>query len=131
MKFIYFPDKKSVNLAIKNDDPLLVLLSYDGKIGIVSNIDDAMEHVILLKKVGRKETEIDSFFRLVVNRQGADWTFVCPANYQGIKDRIKRIEKFYVDGHRIIEEGLKLLGYDVPIKIPLRFRRHFTELGGK
>lgn len=131
MKFIYYPDKRTVNKAVKNDDPLLVLLSYDGKAGIVSNIDDAMEHVILLKKVGRKETEIDSFFRLVVNRQGADWTFVCPADYQGIKDRAKRIEKFYNVGHKIIEEGLRQLGYDVPIKIPPRFRRHFTELGSK
>lgn len=131
MKFNYFPNRRKVDQAIKNDDPLLVLLSYDGTIGIVSNIDDAMEHVILLKKVGRKETEIDSFFRLVINRQGADWTFVCPADYQGIKDRTKRIEKFYSDGHQIIEKGLQELGYSVPIKIPDRFRRHFTELGGK
>jgi hypothetical protein len=131
MRFTHFPDKKGVNKAIANDDPLLVLLSYDGKTGIVSNIDDAMEHIILLKKVGRKETEIDSFFRLVVNRQGADWTFVCPAGYQGIKDRMKRIEKFYADGHKIIEAGLKQLGYNVPLKIPPRFRRHFNELGGK
>ena len=64
MKFTYFPNKNAVNKAIKNDDPLLVLLSYDGETGIISNIDDAMEHVILLKKVGRKETEIDSFFLL-------------------------------------------------------------------
>lgn len=131
MKFVYFPDRKAVNQAIGQDDPLLVLLSYDGKTGIVSNIDDAMEHVILLKKVGRKQTEIDSFFRLIVNRQGADWTFVCPADYQRIKDRTKRIEKFYGDGHKIIEHGLKQLGYKVSITIPPRFRRHFNELGGK
>lgn len=131
MKFVYFPDRKAVNQAIGQDDPLLVLLSYDGKTGIVSNIDDAMEHVILLKKVGRKQTEIDSFFRLIVNRQGADWTFVCPADYQGIKDRTKRIEKFYTDGHKIIEQGLKQLGYKVSVTIPPRFRRHFNELSGK
>jgi hypothetical protein len=131
MKFTYFPDHKTVKQAIKNNDPLLVLLSFDSKIGIVSNIDDAMEHVILLKKIGRKETEIDSFFRIVLNHEGADWTFVCPADYQGIRDRGKRIEKFYNDGHKVIEAGVRQLGYDVPIKIPSRFRRHFTELGGK
>ena len=131
MRFTYFPDRKTVDRAVKNDDPLLLLLSYDRATGMVSNIDDAMEHVILLRKVGRKETEIDSFFRLIVNHEGADWTFVCPADYQGIKDRAKRLEKFYSDGHDIIEKGLKALGYNVPIKIPSRFRRHFAELGGK
>lgn len=131
MEFTYYPNKQAVNRAIKHDDPLLVLLSFDGRAGIVSNIDDAVEHIILLKKVGRKESEIDSFFRIILNHEGADWTFVCPANYQGIKDREKRIEKFYNDGHGIIESGINALGYNVPVKIPLRFRRHFAELGGK
>jgi len=131
MKITYFPNKTIVNKATKADDPLLALFSFEGKRGIVSCIDDAMEHVILLKKVGMKESDIDSYFRLVINRSGADWTFVCPTGYKGIKDRNKRIEEFYSDGHKVIEKGLKSLKYDVPINIPPRFRRHFYELGGK
>lgn len=44
MEIIYYPDEGAVNQAIKNDDPLLVLVSFDEKRILISNIDDAMEH---------------------------------------------------------------------------------------
>jgi hypothetical protein len=87
-----------------------------------------MEHYILLKQVGRPEVDIDKFFRVVVNRSGADWTFVCPATYANIKDRSRRFTKYYNDGTDEISKALAVLRYDVPVNIPKRFRRHF-ELG--
>jgi len=57
MQIIHYPDKKSVDAAIKHDDPLLMLVSLDGETVIVSNIDDSMEHHILLKKNGLFEND--------------------------------------------------------------------------
>jgi len=128
MDITYYPDKSSVESAIKNDDPLLVLVACSGEEAIVSNADDSMEHYILLKQAGHSELEIDNYFRVVVNRSGADWTFVCPASYANIQDRYRRIEKYYEDGIDEISKTLKLLKYDVPINIPTRYRRHFNEL---
>ena len=100
MKIKYYPNKRKVSQAITDDDPLLMLVSFSSKDIIVSNIDDAMEHVILLKKVGRRETEIDSYFRVIANKDGADWTFVCPSDYKGIADKQRRMETYYADGLR-------------------------------
>ncbi len=128
MKVKYYPNRKRVSEAIKNDDPLVVLISYDGSRMLVSGIDDSFEHIILLRKLNLKETDIDSYFRLIVNKSVADWTFVCPPDYKDIKSREKRIEKFYGDGIDIIKKGLNQIGYDVPLDIPERFRRHFETL---
>jgi hypothetical protein len=128
LKFEYFPDKKAVDKAIGSDDPLLLLVSFDESKAIVSNIDDSFEHSILLKKSGYKETDIDVFFRIVLNRQGADWTFVCPTGYKGLTDRDRRIESFYNDGILAISKAVKQLGYDVQVEIPDRYRRHFNTL---
>jgi hypothetical protein len=129
MKVTYFPDEPTVKSAIKIDEPMLVLVSHCGSEMIISNIDDAMEHHILLRKVDRRETEIDNFFRVIVNNAGADWTFACPADYKKIDDRNKRIETFYNDGIEVLGKALKKIGYDVPVKIPDRYRRHFNTLG--
>lgn len=129
MKVIYYPDKKKISEAIKVDNPLLVLVAHDSSKTLVADIDDSFEHIILLRKLGIKETDIDLYFRVIVNKSGADWTFVCPSDYKGIKDRTKRIEKYYNDGIEIIDKGLNKLGYNVPITIPQRFRRHFHVFG--
>ena len=129
MKVKYFPGKAQVSKAIGNDDPIIMLASLDGKTVLVAGIDDALEHHVLLKKMGHKETEIDSFFRVVVNKNGADWTFVCPAGYKEISDRRKRIESFWVDGHRVISEALRAIGYMVDITIPKRYKRHMEQIG--
>ncbi len=110
---------------MKQDEPLLVLVSFDGEQLIVSQIDDAVEHHILLRKAGFSDTDIDKYFRLVVDHEGADWTFVCPSTYSSVTRKEKQIEGFFKDGMDIIPKALKQLGYDVPIEIPKRYRRHF------
>jgi hypothetical protein len=130
MNFIYYPDKATVDKAIRSDDPLLLLVGFDEANALVANIDDAMEHSVLLKKLGFKETDIDIFYRIVLNRQGADWTFVCPSGYKKIVDRDRRIDMFYNDGIGVLSKAVKQLGYDVQIDIPERYRRHFDRLSG-
>lgn len=129
MNIIYYPDESSVTDAMKRDEPLLVLISFDGEQVIVSQIDEAVEHHILLRKAGFPDTDIDKYFRLVVNREGADWTFVCPSTYNSVTRKEKQIEDFFKDGMRIIPNTLKQLGYDVPVEIPKRYRRHFDMMG--
>lgn len=126
---IYYPDKESVTAAMEQDEPLLVLISFDGERVIVSQIDEAVEHHILLRKTGFPDTDIDKYFRLVVDRSGADWTLVCPPDYSSITRKDKRIEGFFKDGMMIIPKALKMIGYDVPVEIPKRYRRHFDMMG--
>jgi len=116
MEIIYYPTAESFREAADKDEPLLVLVSFDGERIIASQIDEAVEHHILLKKAGFPDTDIDKYFRLVVDKSGADWTFVCPESNS---------EKYYKDGMRVIPDALKRLGYDVPVEIPKRYRRHF------
>ena len=125
----FFPDEATVRTAMDNDDPLLVLVSYDRKELFAACVDDALEHSILLAKLGRRETEIDSFFRIVLNKGGADWTFACPVEYKNIPDREHRISQFYSDGIEIITEGILALGYNCKIDIPSRYRRHLKAIG--
>ncbi|MGN0642143.1 MAG: hypothetical protein ACI4JJ_03275 [Huintestinicola sp.] len=125
MTIIKYPNEQELDSAVLSDEPLLVLVSFDGETVIASQIDEAVEHHILLKKAGLPDTDIDKYFRLVVDRSGADWTFVCPPNYSSITRKDKRIEEFFKDGMRIIPKALKALGYDVPVSIPKRYRRHF------
>ena len=131
MDIIYYPDKNNVQLAAEQDEPLLLLVSYNGERAIVSQIDMAVEHHILLKKVGFPDTDIDKYFRLVVDKSGADWTFVCPTDYNSSTRKEKRIEDFFKDGMRIIPVALTAIGYDgIPIEIPKRYRRHFDIMNG-
>lgn len=129
MNIIYYPDKNNVAAAMEQDEPLLVLISFDGERVIVSQIDEAVEHHILLRKVGFPDTDIDKYFRLVVDRSGADWTFVCPPDYSTVTRKDKRIEGFFKDGITVIPKALKQIGYDVPVEIPKRYRRHFDMMG--
>lgn len=129
MNIIKYPTAEAVDRAITEDEPLLALISFDGKEAIISQIDEAMEHHILLSKVGRKDTDIDSFFRIVLDRSGADWTFVCPPDYKNIPFKDKRIEAFYKDGFAVISGFLHSIGYLVGINIPKRYSRHLNVLG--
>ena len=124
MEILYYPDKAKVEKTMEDDDPLLVLISFDGRKLLISGIDDALDHVLLLKKLGFRETDIDSYFRVVVNKEGADWTFVCPSNYKGIHNKKLRIETYYADGFEVIRRALDKIGYQVEITIPKRYRRH-------
>lgn len=121
-----FPDDNSVNSAISADEPLLAVISFDGKTAVVSHIDEAVEHHILLMKAGFKDTDIDKYFRIVLDKNGADWTFVCPPDYKNIAYKDKRIEAFYKDGFSVISDFLHSMGYLVGINIPKRYRRHLN-----
>ena len=124
MEKVYYPNQDTVQQAINQDDPLLLLVSHDGSDIILSNIDDAGEHVILLRLTGRNELELDNYFRLVVNKDGADWTFVCPSAYKNIEDKSRRIRQFYKDGFAVIPQALNEIGYMCGINIPKRYQRH-------
>lgn len=128
MKIIKYPSEEDVNKAIAADEPLLAVISFDGRTAVMSQIDEAMEHHILLMKAGLKDTDIDSFFRIVFDKSGADWTFICPPDYKNIPFKDKRIEAFYKDGFAVISDFLHSLGYLVGIDIPKRYRRHFNAL---
>lgn len=123
MNIIYFPDETAAKNAIKQDDPMLVLVSYDGETILLSSIDECFEHLILLRYLNYDDADIEKFFRVVVDSQRADWTFVCPTNYKGIQDRDTRIKAFQADGLEKITVALKSLGYSVEIKIPDRYKR--------
>lgn len=129
MNIIKYPSETDVNNAISNKEPLLVLISFDCETVIVSHIDEAMEHHILLMKAGFSDRDIDKYFRIVLDDEGADWTFVCPPDYKNISDKNRRIKAFYKDGFNIISDVLQELGFMVGINIPRRYRRHFNMLG--
>lgn len=124
-----FPNVEEVEKAIANKEPLLMLISFDGTEAIVSHIDEAVEHHILLAKAGKDSRDIDRYFRIVLDDEGADWTFVCPPDYKGIQDRTRRISAFYKDGFSVISDALNELGLLVGINIPRRYQRHLKELG--
>ena len=128
MEIIRYPSDEEVSKAMAADEPLLALISFDGKRAIMSHVDEAVEHHILLMKTGFKDTDIDRYFRIVLDKSGADWTFVCPPDYKNIPFKDKRIEAFYKDGFAVISEFLHSIGYLVGINIPKRYSRHMSVL---
>ena len=100
MNYIKYPSSGAVEAAIKDKEPMLMLISFDGETVIMSHIDEAVEHHVLLSKVGLPQSDIDKYFRVVLDDEGADWTFVCPPDDKGI----------------------------VGINIPRRYRRHLDVL---
>lgn len=125
MNITKYPSPEALDAAINHHEPLLVVISFDGESAIAAPLDEAVEHHILLSKAGIKSTEIDRYFRIVLDEDGADWTFVCPPDYKGIGDKTWRIREFYKDGFAIIPQATSALGYMVGIDIPRRYRRHF------
>jgi len=128
MKIIKYPSEEDVNKAVTADEPLLAVISFDGNTAVISQIDEAVEHHILLMKAGYKDTDIDKFFWIVFDKSGADWTFICPPDYKNIPFKDKRIEAFYKDGFSIISYFLHSIGYLVGINIPKRYSRHFNAI---
>lgn len=106
-----------------------MLISYNEERVIMSSVDDAPEHHILLKLAGLSELDIDQYFRIVLDKSGADWTFVCPPDYKGITNKQYRLSQFYKDGFTAISHALSELGYLVGINIPTRYQRYFDMLG--
>ncbi len=128
MEIIKINDYETVENAVTKDEPLMAVISFKGDKAYVSHLDDGVEHHILLNKAGQSPIDIDKYFRIIFDKEGADWTFVCPSDYKHISDRTKRIAEFYKDGFSAISEFLSEFGYLVDIKIPHRYRRHFDAL---
>ncbi|MBP1547220.1 MAG: hypothetical protein J6A37_11555, partial [Oscillospiraceae bacterium] len=84
MNILKYPDEQAFDNAVQADEPILVLISFDGENVIASQIDEAMEHHILLRLVKDSDKDLDKYFRIVADHEGADWTFVCPPNYSSI-----------------------------------------------
>ncbi len=103
---------------------LSALMAY----ALMSHADEAAERHILLMKAGMKDTDTDRYFRIVFDRSGAVWTFICPPGYKDIPYKEKRIGMFYKDGFALISEFLHTVGYLVGIIIPKRYVRHFNAM---
>lgn len=131
MDIRYFPDKESVEALLSANDPVLVLIDFEGKTALVGDIDEYAEHHILLAKAGYDSRDIDKFLRFVADGEGADWTFVCPPDYKGISDKQRRIECFYKDGLETAKAALEQIGISGDIVIPKRYKRHFDVMLGK
>lgn len=130
MKYLKYPDEATLDAYLAKKEPLLIAISFDGGTVLISRMDDSFEHHILLAHFGIKQTDIDKYFRIVVDEDTADWTFVCLPDYRGITDdRKRRITAFYNDGITAISKVLADIGYYSDIRIPKRYRRHFEALG--
>ena len=126
MEIIKLPDKKTVIEAMQNNEPMITAIRNDGKVAILAPLDYGFEHNILIAKAGYNQTDIDKFFRIIFDENGADWIFVCPPDYKNISLKSYRIKKFYKDGLLEIGEFLSTIGYYIDINIPARYKRHFN-----
>ncbi len=130
MTYKKYPDETTVNEYIKAKEPLIIAIPFDEEESVLmSMLDDSVEHHILLSHFGVNPTYIDRYYRVVADEESAEWTFVCPPDYRGIKDRQKRITRFYEDGFSAISKVLTEIGYPLNITIPKRYRRHFEAMG--
>lgn len=120
----YGSDTEKHEFVNHDGEPLMAVIAHDGSHAVVSLLDEGCEHHILLAK-SIDRYNIDGYFRIIFDNDGADWTFVCPPEYKAITNKEKRIEQFFKDGVDAITEFLKDIGYgDVEINIPKRYRRH-------
>ena len=68
MTFLKYPTPADVDAAIAAHEPLLLLVPFDGGEAILSHMDEAVEHHILLQKAGKSPLDIDKYFRVVLDR---------------------------------------------------------------
>jgi len=121
-------DYETVENAITKDEPMIAVIDFKGENAFVSHLDDGVEHHILLAKADLSQNDIDKYFRIIFNKDGASWTFICPPDYKGITDKTRRIATFYRDGFTVISAFLSDFGYLVEITIPKRYRRHIEAM---
>ena len=110
MKIHKYQENENIDDALNNGEPLLAVISYDGKNAYVGHIDECVEHHLLLAKSGQKSTDIDKYFRIIFDADSADWTFVAPVGYKNITNKEKRIATFYNAGFKIISKFLAEMG---------------------
>lgn len=123
----YGSDETKTEFINHDSEPLMAVIAHDRSHAVVSLLDEGCEHHLLLAKALDKYN-IDEYFRIIFDNEGADWTFVCPPNYKNITNEEKRITEFFNDGVDAITDFLKQIGYDVPINVPRRYRRHMDYL---
>jgi len=128
MNIIKYPNIECVDNAVKDNEPLMAVISFDNIVAYLSPIDEAVEHHVLLSNLGLSSLDIDKYFRIIFDKDSADWTFICPPNYKNIHDKRRRIAEFYKDGFASIRSFLTSMNYNAAINIPKRYARHFTEL---
>ena len=128
MDIIKYNDYDSVENAVEKNEPLMAVIAFDSSKAYVCHIDDGVEHHILLSKVGCAASDIDKFYRIIFDKEGADWAFICPPDYRNITYKSRRIKDFYRDGIGAISEFLSEFGYFCDIRIPTRYRRHLDIL---
>lgn len=121
-------DNKNV---LPTSEPLIAAVAVDGSHAILGLLDDGFEHNIMLRKVLNSDKDLDKYFRIICDADGADWTFVCPNDYKSITNKEKRIEQFYKDGIDAIVEFLRQIGYPKIVEIPKRYRRHMNYLSNQ
>ncbi|MCM1055289.1 MAG: hypothetical protein NC394_07180 [Bacteroides sp.] len=130
MTYKKYPDDETVDLHIAKKEPLIIAIPFDGgEPVLISLLDDSFEHHILLAHFNIDPKYMDKCYRIVADAESAEWTFVCPSDYKGIRDRQKRIIRFYNDGFAAISGVLSEIGYFSDIRIPKRYRRHFEAMG--
>lgn len=129
MEIIYYSEENRGKDILNDGEPILAIIAYDGSRAIVGLLDESVEHHILLNKA-LHTMDIDNYFRIIFDEEGADWTFVCPTGYKGITDKEKRIQSFYNDGVKVIREFLNEIGFgDITLDIPRRYRRYINYMG--
>ncbi|MCL2037056.1 MAG: hypothetical protein FWG83_06705 [Oscillospiraceae bacterium] len=130
MEIVKYDGNSPVDEAVSCDEPLIAAISTNGKKAFVSQIDESVEHYILLQKSGVPGSEIDKYFRITFGKSGADWTFVCPNDYKNITDKTRRISAYYKDGFTVISSFLAEFGYFCDISIPKRYAKQGLASGG-
>lgn len=124
MTYKKYPDENTVNGYIAKKEPLIIAIPYDeNEPVLMSLLDDSFEHHILLSHFDINPVDIDKYYRIAADPESAEWTFVCPHDYKGIKDRQRRIIRFYNDGFTAISSVLSDIGYFSDVRIPKRYRR--------
>ena len=123
----YGTDSEKKEFIRHDKEPLMAVVAHDGSMAVVSLLDEGCEHHLLLANA-MGAYDIDKYYRIVFDYEEASWTFVCPPDYKGITNKEKRITTFFNDGVDTITAFLREIGYDVPITIPKRYRRHIDYL---
>ena len=124
-----YTEREDLTAALAKGDPLLAVIPFDGSAAWIAHVDECVEHHILLTKAGISSAKTDRYFRIVFDKDAADWTFVCPPDYKNIEDKARRIAAFYRDGFAAISAFLAELELPVDVRIPQRYRRHMDALG--
>ncbi len=110
------------------NEPLMALVSMDGSAAYVALADEGAEHSVLLRKMVSPDADIEKYYRIIFDNEGADWTFICPPSYKGITNKEHRIKTFYEEGYATLCEFMKEIEYPQDIEIPKRYRRHLDYL---